>query len=36
MSKAFGNPMHLAPGYMKEFMNLWNDVEELKLLKDLE
>jgi hypothetical protein len=36
MREAFGNPMHLVPEYIKEFMNVWNEVEELKLMRDLE
>jgi hypothetical protein len=36
MREAFGNPMHLIPEYMKEFLDVWNDVEELKIMRDLE
>jgi hypothetical protein len=36
MREAFGNPMHLAPRYMKEFMDVWNEVEELRIMRDLE
>jgi hypothetical protein len=35
MREAFGNPMHLAPEYMKEFMDVWNEVEELRIIRDL-
>ena len=33
--EAFGNPMHLAPRYVKELMDVWNEVEELKIMRDL-
>jgi hypothetical protein len=36
MREAFGDPMHLVPEYMKEFMDVWNDVEELRIMRDLE
>jgi hypothetical protein len=36
MREAFGSPIHLVPEYMKQFMDVWNEVEELKIMRDLE
>ncbi|KFY94381.1 hypothetical protein V500_03280 [Pseudogymnoascus sp. VKM F-4518 (FW-2643)] len=35
MRVALGNPMDLAPEYMKGFMDVWNEVEELRIMRNL-
>jgi hypothetical protein len=36
MREAFGAPWHLAPRYIKEFMDVWDEVEEFRIMRDLE
>jgi hypothetical protein len=35
MNAAFGNPMHLLPLYKKELMEVWNEVEELRIMREI-
>lgn len=35
MKVAFSSSIHLAPRYMMEFMGVWNDVEESRIMRDL-
>jgi hypothetical protein len=35
MKDAFSRSIHLTPGYIMEFMDVWNDLEESRIMRDL-